>query len=164
MAKSSNSFTVIEGGISKVYTNVVLGKNQYGAGSGGGGFEVDAETKNYLDAKVEAVKAQNDARFSEVITKLDSFNGKLDSFNPVSWQQQAGIAITGIVVTIGLVFSVLAYASDRFDSGIGAMGAIDDTLDVQRELNAAQDKRLNRVIQLLERQGFEPQAVPEGQD
>lgn len=32
---------------------------------------MDNETKNYVDAKAEAVKAQNDARFAEVVSGID---------------------------------------------------------------------------------------------
>lgn len=39
---------------------------------------MDTETKRYVDAKVEAVSAKNDARFAEVMTGLTGISDRLD--------------------------------------------------------------------------------------
>lgn len=122
-----------------------------GNGSGGGGPPVDTETKNYLDAKVDAVRAQNDARFAQVLARLDAMN-------PATWWQNAVVAATAVVALIGILLTVLSFASDRFDSGVSAMGAIEEQLDAQRETNAAQDERLDRVISALETIHAQPQS------
>lgn len=119
-------------------------------GSGDGGPPVDRETERHIDTKVEAVKAQNDARFGEVISRLDAMN-------PATWWQNGLL----LAAAIGFVFSILAYASDRFDSGVASMGAVEEALDAQREINAAQDLRLERILTAMEAQINQPQGSPE---
>lgn len=38
---------------------------------------MDTETQRYVDKSMESVKAQNDARFSEVLSRLDSVGSQL---------------------------------------------------------------------------------------
>ncbi|WP_218967774.1 hypothetical protein [Puniceibacterium antarcticum] len=102
---------------------------------------MDSETKNYLDRSVDAVKAQNDARFAEVIAKLDAMN-------PVTWWQNALLLLAGI----GSVIALLSFGSGRFDSGVGSMGAVIDSINAQREVNNAQDQRLERILDILGKQ------------
>jgi hypothetical protein len=116
----------------------------HGGGSGGGKPPVDAETKNYLDANMRAVSAENNASFARLEAKIDGIQPG------ATWQQNAGVLATGIVVTLGLVFGILAFASDRFDSGANSMGAVEEALDLQRELNAEQDARIDKILGALE--------------
>lgn len=132
-------------------------RDTYFGDGGGGGPTVDRETKRYVDKSMDTVKAQNDARFAEVIARLDAMN-------PATWVQNAGVLLGGIVVTLGLVFGILAYASDRFDSGVSAMGAIEEQLDAQRETNADQNARLDRILGVLEARSDQSETSPEGQD
>jgi hypothetical protein len=81
----------------------------FGGGSGDGGGIVDTHTRDYVDGKMAAAKAENDTRFREVILKLDAMKF------PSIWQI-AGVA----AVTLGSAFAILAYASDRFDGGLAA--------------------------------------------
>lgn len=119
-----------------------------GGGGGGGGKSVDTETKHYVDANMRAVSAENAVGF----TKLEA---KIDSISPgASWQQIAGIA----AVSIGTVFAILAYASDRFDGGISAYGMLDSYIEDQRQVDQAQDLRLDRILTTLEAQRDQPQA------
>lgn len=111
---------------------------------------MDSETKNYVDAKMESVKAQNDARFSEVISRLDSMH-------PATWWQNGLL----LAAAIGFVFAILAYSSDRFDSGVASMGAVEEAIDLQRETNAAQDVRLDKIISTLETLREQPQTSPQ---
>lgn len=106
---------------------------------GGGGPPVDAETKNYLDAKVDAVKAQNDARFAEVLSKINGLH-------PATWQQIAAIAVG----TVGLVFAVLAFSSDRFDGGLAASALIDKVTQEQTVRDNAQDEKLDQIFQAVQ--------------
>lgn len=100
-------------------TGEPYGQQVFGGGSGGGS-KVDTETKNYVDANMRAVKAENSSSFARLEAKIDSIQPG------ATWQQNAGVSITAIVVGLGIVFAVLVYASDRFDSGVGAMGAVEE--------------------------------------
>lgn len=132
------SLKVIKGSTpSTTPKNIYVIKRLYGGGSGEP--PVDTETKHYLDAKVDAVKAQNDARFAEVLSKIDGLN-------PATWWQNALL----LAATVGTVFAILAYASDRFDGGIAAMGLIEEQIDAQREQNKSQEERLDRILKQLE--------------
>ncbi len=53
-------------------------------GGRGGGHGVDAETQRYVDAKVETVKAQNDARFVEVMSALGGIKADFVAQSDVS--------------------------------------------------------------------------------
>lgn len=104
--------------------------------SGGGGSSVDKETKRYVDAKMDSVKAQNDARFAEVLAKLDAINV------PPIWQF-AGIAF----VTLGAAFAILAYASDRFDGGLAAGSLLEALSDKQAARDDLQDNKLDLILE-----------------
>jgi hypothetical protein len=107
---------------------------------GGGGFTVDSETKNYLDAKVDAVKAQNDARFTEVLSEIRMIKPG------ATWQQFAGLLFGAVT----FVFAILAFSSDRFDGGLSAIAIKDQISSEQDERDAAQDARLDRIIDAIE--------------
>ncbi|MDW3222888.1 MAG: hypothetical protein R8G34_08405 [Paracoccaceae bacterium] len=127
-----------------------------GSGSGGGGGgEID---RAYVDARIEAVKAQNETAYARLEAKIDSIQPG------ATWQQNAGLLGIGIVGALGLIFAILSWGSDRFDSGVSAMGAVEEALDTQRELNVAQDARLEKILEALEAQSGEPETGPEGQD
>ncbi|WP_157966332.1 hypothetical protein [Oceanibium sediminis] len=137
-------------------TRRVQAKSQYyGGGSGGGGPTVDTHTKDYVDANMRAVKAENSANFARLEAKIDGITPG------ASWQQIAGIA----AVTLGIVFSILAYASDRFDGGISANGLLDSYRQEQQQRDQSQDVRLDRILKALEAQSVQPQGrTQEGQD
>jgi hypothetical protein len=105
---------------------------------GGGGISVDTETKNYVDAKMEAVRAQNDARFAEVLTKLDGVEV------PSIWQ-----IVSALAVAIGIVFGVLAYASDRFDGGLSASSIVQQQYK-NEEAILDQEAKLDRILGILD--------------
>lgn len=104
---------------------------------------MDAETKNYLDAKVDAVKSQNDARFAEVLSKIDGLH-------PATWQQNAAIAVGIAVGSLSLVFAVLAFSSDRFDGSLAASALIDTVTQEQIVRDAAQDAKLDQIFQAVQ--------------
>lgn len=102
---------------------------------------MDAETQRYVDKSMETVKAQNDARFAEVISRLDALKD-LPKFWP--------LVLSGVVVVagaIGLVFTVLSYASDRFDGGVAASGLMDVMQKEQIARDAAQDAKLDQILE-----------------
>lgn len=140
----NNSFLKVYAGgkANSDQTDVQIESSTFGGGSGGGP-PVDSETKNYLDAKVETVSAQNDARFAQILARLDAMN-------PATWQQNAGVVFGGLFVGIGLVFGILAFASDRFDSGVNSMGRIAERLEAQEKIDGQQNERLDRIISTLE--------------
>ncbi len=133
-------------------------KISYGGGGGtGGGPTMDAETKNYLDAKVDAVKSQNDARFSEVLMKLDGMSAKVDAIpKPVGFWALAGMAATAVVALIG----ILGVMADRFDGGIAAAGVMDQFAIEQQERDQEQSERIDRAISAIEAQNDRPQESP----
>ena len=115
-----------------VYHEGLQGRTIANMGGGNGGSTVDAEIKTYVDLKTEATRAQNDAKFAEVIAKIDGFP------NPLTWQQAAAVMATGI----GIVLAILSFSADRFDGGMSAStdGA------VAKELIQQQSKDIEKLI------------------
>ena len=80
------------------------------------------------------------------------------------------MAVGGVAVLIAilLIFFYLFYVvvplfasasveqRRAFDSGVAAMGAIDETLDAQKALNESQEARLDRIIGVLEARNSDP--------
>lgn len=121
-----------------------------GGGAGGGNF-VD---RALLDSRIETVKAQNETAFARL-------EAKIDKIEPGATLKQNFILIaTAIPVTLGLVVAILAWGSDRFDSGVSAMGAIEDSIDAQSDRNTAQDARIDRILEVLEGQNEQSQTSP----
>ena len=118
-----------------------------GGGSGGGDSLVT--WRDYVDAQDASTRAQNDARFAEVVAKLDAINV------PTIWQI-AGVA----AVTLATAFAILAYASDRFDGGIAASGLIDRMQEVQAERDAAQDIKLDKILEAVRAQSQPSSEAP----
>lgn len=103
--------------------------------------------KDYVDAKIDAVKAQNDARFAEVISRLDVLNNKVEHLpRPPGFWQLAGLAVSTLVVGITL----LGVFADRFDGGVAALGLLDKANEGQRAKDAAQDERMNKLLGAIE--------------
>lgn len=130
-----------------------------GGGVGGGGEEVDTETQRYVDRSMEMVRAQNDARFSEVLSSIKDLKSDLDSkpIPPSLWQ------ITGIAfAAIGFTFAILAFASDRFDGGVAASGLVEDAVkrisEAQIARDEAQDETLDDIARNVQMMRDELQA------
>lgn len=117
-----------------------------GGGGAGGGGVMDSATQAYIDRTMDTVRAQNDARFAEINTKLDKL--------PDTWKL-VGIVAGGIAA----VFGILAFAGDRFDGGMAA-GSLEDGLahrnaaaiEALATKDAAQAERLDALILLLGQQ------------
>jgi hypothetical protein len=118
-----------------------------GGGGGGGGFTVDAETQRYVDKSMDAVKAQNDARFSDVIARLDGLKSQYDHApTPLSFTQFLVGAVSVAGVVLALVFSVLAIAGDRFDGGLAADAIKDQIAVEQLARDKTQDAKLDQIL------------------
>lgn len=137
---------------------IVRGKGYFGAASGGsvrsakaGGITLDTETHRYIDKSIEAVKAQNDARFSEVLFELRSLRE-----GSITWKQVWGAAAATTISVAGILLTVLAISGDRFDGGLSASSIVENAVQqiaaeqVQRD--AAQDARIDRILEALESQ------------
>jgi hypothetical protein len=110
---------------------------------------VDTETKNYLDAKVDAVRAQNDARFAEVLSKIGALH-------PATWQQNVAIAVGAV----GLGLAALALAGDRFDGGLAASSLLDKVTAEQAVRDTAQDAKLEQILQAIQSLSDTPKLEP----
>ncbi len=157
---TNNKFSVVDGGRRDEYIETKSVRSRFGGDDGGS--PVDAETKNYLDAKVDAVKAQNDARFTEVLTSLGAVSDKVDRIpKPIGFWALAGMAATGVIALV-TIFGVMA---DRFDGGISAAGLLDQLRAEQVERNQQQDEVLLEIRNSLEKlSNAKLGTSPEGQD
>lgn len=111
-----------------------------------------AAVQPFVDARLDVMAAKIDARVAaaeqKAETELSQALGKLDGL-PKFWPLVATIVLT-VAGGIGAVFGILGYASDRFDSGVNSMGAVEEAIDAGREIDAAQDARLDRILRALE--------------
>lgn len=109
---------------------------------------MDVPLKDYIDAQDEKTRAQNDARFAEISAQISKVISKLDDLkDPPSIWQIAGLLLTSLGVVLGLVFAVLAFASDRFDGGIAASGLLDQFEARQSERDADHDAKLDLILE-----------------
>jgi len=127
-------------------SSTVTGRQSFVGGNGGDGI-VDRETKSYVDRSMDAVKAQNDARFIEVLSRLD----QMPKFWPLVFS-----GFIGIAGAIGIVFAILSYASDRFDGGLSAGVILEDSrqnsVRINQMFNAAKsrDARIEAILKAAE--------------
>lgn len=98
-------------------------------GGGGGTSEPMVPLKDYVDKADEAVESRMYARLEKVATK-----GSV-------W----GAAAT----VLGIVLAALAFASDRFDSGLSVQSALEPALAQQRQRDAQQDRKLDEILSRL---------------
>ena len=107
---------------------------------------VDTGTKNDQDAKVDAVRSQNDARFAEVLAKVDGVSSKIDAIpKTITFWEAAGIAASAVIVLI----TVLGVYSAQFSAGVNSLGLLDKAAEVQKSRDDAQDQKLDRILDKL---------------
>lgn len=108
----------------------------------------DIPLKDYVDARTDAVRAQNDARFAEVISKIDGLAAKIDHINTnaITWQGVWGAAAASTAAVAAIVLAVLTISGDRFDGGMTARGVIDSVLRTQSARDDDQDARLDSIL------------------
>lgn len=113
-------------------------------------LEVTEMDKDLLEAKLDTVRAQNDAKFAEVISELRLVQSRMDGLHvrletvPSIWQI-AGVALT----TLGLGVAILAFANDQFAVGVGVSPILNDQAEKQAQVDAAQDERADAVLEAL---------------
>ncbi len=97
--------------------------------------------REYTDAKMETVRAQNDARFAEVMAKLE-----IMSRTSITKRELWAATGTSIAAILGVILAVLAFAGDRFDAGIGFSSQVAE----QAAIDASQDAKFDLVIDKLD--------------
>lgn len=124
---------------------------------------MDESVNTYIDSKAETVRAQNDARFAEVLSKLETSRAEVRSdFAAISGElkglsgelqglagrigdrptlgQLAALTITTGIGIVAVIAAILAYGGGRFSEGlsIGPIQAeIQETRTSIHELRAA---------------------------
>ncbi len=103
---------------------------------GNGDDGMNTTQKDYVDAKLGEVRAQNDARFAEILSRLERM--------PSTWT----VIAAGVSVFLGIV-GVLAFGGDRFDGGVQVTtAAVERAIEAQRlaKENAEQIRTLIQII------------------
>lgn len=111
----------------------------YGGG-GGGGRMSDFSAKDYVDARIDQARANTDARFAEVLAKLESLGTKMVTKRSL-WE--------AVAVIVGIILAVLAFGGDRFDGGVQvAQTSVETAFNAKQlsEENARQIKALTEAI------------------
>lgn len=127
-------------------------------GNGGG---MDASTRHYVNAKTDAVRAQNDARFAEVLARFDVLKADIDNKpTPPNIWQIAGVVGAGI----GALVAIAAFAYDRFDGGVAAgvlvEQAVSQVAEAQATRDSEQDKRLDTILEAINKASERLQSGP----
>lgn len=117
------------------------GSTSYG---GGGEPIVDAETLRYVDKSMEAVRAQNDARFAEVLAQLRKLND-IPTFGKMVLTA-VGVGVGGVTLIIG----VLAFGGDRFDGGVQISSVSVQQAEEARQIAKENADRVKELDQKLE--------------
>lgn len=102
---------------------------------------MDTETERYVNARMETVKAQNDARFSEVLAELR----KIPSTGTLAWM------FAGAVISvIGIIIGALAFGGDRFDGGVQITGVAVEQAVEARNIAKENAEKINGVNDKLD--------------
>lgn len=118
----------------------------------------EVTTKDYIDSKVDAVRAQNDARFAEVIGRIDGLSAKLDHLP--STGAMIVTAVTSALAVVGIVLAAMSYGGDRFDGGIGLADQRQEQLVRDQDQDAKLDTIITRLDALLDAQSIPPAPAP----
>lgn len=118
--------------------------------------ESEYPSREEMNARLEAVRAQNDARFAEVIARLDGLKTEI-SHLPTVQSMAIGMA-SAVVATVGLLTAIWAFGGDRFDSGVQLTGmTVERSLEAQRKAEGAEkqaqdaNRKLDAVLDILNR-------------
>ena len=107
--------------------------------------DTDAPSRGEVAAKLEAVQER-------LYRKIDRMEAKLDAIKVPSIWQIAGL----LIATVGFVFGILAYASDRFDGGLAARGLLAPVIEAQKIRDTDQDQKLDQILEIVEQLRDEP--------
>ena len=92
---------------------------------------MDPGTKYYIDSRDEATRAQNDARFAEVLAKLSQ---------TATADGQRKLAFTTGIAIIAAMIALFAFGADRFGSGMSAASLVYEQSD-EASRRAEQNER-----------------------
>lgn len=115
----------------------------------------EVTTKDYIDRSMDAVRAQNDARFAEVLSEIRDIRG-LIATKPSTWQLVATV-FAGAATILGVALAALSYGGDRFDGGVGMA----DQRFEQIQRDEDQDAIIRRLDALLAEQATLTTPAPE---
>lgn len=140
------------------------GRGIAGGGGGDDGGSMDNDLKIYVDAQDDKTRAQNDARFAEVLAELRIIRDTAASSRSV-W----GAALATIAAIAGLFIGIIAIEGDRFESGLTASDTIakviQPVVDAQEERDSDQDRKLDRILTAVEQIRDKPQgSAPQGKN
>ena len=109
------------------------------SGSGGGDGSAGMITKDYVDAQDEKTRAQNDARFSEVLAELKILQTIAASGRSV-WGAAKQQSIAGLFIGI--------MAIERFESGMAVRNTLSTV--IQPVIDAKKSGMLNKTRSLMD--------------
>ena len=115
----------------------------------------EVTTKDYIDRSMDAVRAQNDARFAEVLGEIRGLRQDI-SEKPSVWQM-TGVVFAGAATILGVALAALSYGGDRFDGGVGMA----DQRFEQIQRDAEQDAIIRRLDAPLDTQPTSSTQAPE---
>lgn len=102
----------------------------FGGGGGSGPMEPSVPLKDYVDkgdevtlARAEKVVGDLSIKVGELSAKIDLKVGELSAKVDALPGRMLWIAAGGVLSTVGLIVTILAFGFDRFDGGTAAMGA-----------------------------------------
>ena len=101
--------------------------------------EAQNPSREEVDARIEAVEARLDSKLVRIEAKLDNIKV------PNVWQM-VSVAAGAVVALV----SIVAVMADRFDGGLAARSLLDPILASQGVRDAAQDEKLNQILNALE--------------
>lgn len=120
-------------------------------GGPGGGGTVDSNVKSYIDAKTEATRAQNDARFANVLARLDNLASVSDIQDTKKDIQSAKWNVWGASLAVaGLVLAVLAFGGDRFDGGVQISSVMVEQAEEAKRLAAENTEKVDDLSAKLD--------------
>lgn len=120
-------------------------------GDGGNYGGMEPATREYVDLKVENAVVRLEG-------KIDALSGRLDSL--ATRRDTWGAALSAGLGLFVALLAVLAFAGDRFDSGLG----LADKQQEQLEQDRRQNDRIEAILNRLDAQSALPAtpAVPSG--
>lgn len=132
---------------SKATISVVANSTPANGGGGGGRDVTDITMKDYVDAQSQATRAQNDARFAEVLSEIRSLDAKISNLPTrwTIWGTAISTTLTLLFSLAGLVYAIISYGGDRFDSGAQFTAS---TYQASQEAKTLSEENARQIQQL----------------
>lgn len=112
-------------------------------GGNGGGMSMDPGIKHYIDSGDEVTRAQNDARFAEILAKL-SQAATAEGLRNLTVTMVIAIVATGIGI-IGIMIALFAFGADRFGSGMSAATLIYEQSDEAKRRAVENERNIKEI-------------------